>query len=38
MRETEMVYPTINELGYVNFPFSRMYGSHDTLIKRTGQY
>ena len=34
MRETEMVYPTINELGYVNFPFSRMYGSHDTLIKK----
>lgn len=34
IRETQMVYPTINELGYVNFPFSRMYGSHDTLIKK----
>ncbi len=34
IRETQMVYPTINELGYVNFPFSRIYGSHDTLIKK----
>jgi hypothetical protein len=34
MRETEMVYPTSDELGYVNFPFSRIYGSHDSLIKK----
>ena len=34
MRETEMVYPTSDELGYVNFPFSKMYHNHDTLIKK----
>ena len=34
MRETEMVFPTIDELGYVNFPFSRIYHTHDTLIKK----
>ncbi len=34
MRETEMVYPTSDELGYVNFPFSRIYDTHDSLIKK----
>jgi hypothetical protein len=34
MRETEMVYPTSDELGYVNFPFSRIYAIHDSLIKK----
>lgn len=34
MRETQMVYPTSDELGYVNFPFSRICGIHDSLIKK----
>ena len=34
MRETEMVYPTSDELGYVNFGFSKIYGSHYSLIKK----
>ena len=34
MRETEIVHPTIDELGYVNFPFSVIYDIHDTLIKK----
>ena len=44
MRETEMVYPTSDELGYVNFGFSKIYSSHDSLIKKNwtigelGQY
>jgi hypothetical protein len=34
MRETEMVFPTSDELGYINFPFSKLYYNHDNLIKK----